>query len=511
MKLKMKKVLILTLLMIWAICGCGKKDEAATVSKNPKVRLIDVDDIIIQEEKEFLISIDPGHQGWDVDMSAMEPNAPGSSVMKMKATSGTAGRFSSIPEFQLNLDISLMLRDALVDKGYEVIMTREDNQTAISNSERAMMANEAGADVSIRIHANGSENSGASGALALITSPANPYTGHLYEQSDLFATCVLNSYCEATGFANLGIQQNDTMTGINWSKIPVMILEMGFMTNEHDDLKMADTEFRKVMVDGIVNGIEKYYEETHSVNSKAAGLDELGIQLEEIVSDRVNSGEQWAIYVKELAGGADAAVGNAQMESASLIKLFTAVTVFKHWEDMKSQEQYEGETLALMEKMICVSDNDAANTLVRRLGWGDAYSGMQKVNEYCRGNGYTETYMGRLMLDFDSTDDNYTSVKDCGKLLENIYNNNNVEGSETILQYMKKQERVGKIPAGLPQGAASANKTGELTDVENDVAIVFGEKTDYIICVMSGGLSDTYSARSKIVEVSAHTYQYIEK
>ena len=128
MKLKMKKVLIFTLLMIWAICGCGKKDEAATVSKSPKVRLIDVDDIIIQEEKEFLISIDPGHQGWDVDMSAMEPNAPGSSVMKMKATSGTAGRFSSIPEFQLNLDISLMLRDALVDKGYEFLADSPTNQ-----------------------------------------------------------------------------------------------------------------------------------------------------------------------------------------------------------------------------------------------------------------------------------------------------------------------------------------------------------------------------------------------
>lgn len=510
MKLKITKTLIWTLLVVLAVCGCGKKEEAKTVTKSQKVRVIDVEDIVIQEEKEFLISIDPGHQGWDVDMSAVEPNAPGSDVMKVKATTGTAGRFSSVPEFQLNLDVSLMLRDVLVDKGYKVIMTREDNQTAISNSERARMANEAGADVSIRIHANGSENSGASGALALITSPNNPYTGHLYEQSNLFASCVLNSYCEATGFSNLGIQQNDTMTGINWSEIPVMILEMGFMTNEHDDLKMADAEFRKIMVEGIVNGIEKYYEETHPVNSQEDGLNELGTQLEGMIADRVNAGEAWAVYAKDLSSGADVAVGNSKMESASLIKLFTAVTVFEQWEDVKSQEQYEGETLALMEKMICVSDNDAANTLVRRLGWGDAHSGMQKVNAYCQKNGYTETYMGRLMLDFDSTDDNYTSVKDCGKLLENVYNNK-VEGSETILQYMKQQERVGKIPAGLPQGTASANKTGELTDVENDVAIVFGEKTDYIMCVMSGGLTDTYSARNKIVEMAAHTYQYIEK
>ena len=58
---------------------------------------------------------------------------------------------------------------------------------------------------------------------------------------------------------NLGIQVNDTMTGINWSKIPVIILEMGFMTNEQDDRNMADASFREKMADGIVNGINVYY------------------------------------------------------------------------------------------------------------------------------------------------------------------------------------------------------------------------------------------------------------
>lgn len=212
-------------------------------------------------KKNILIAIDPGHQAWSVDMSAQEPNAPGSGVMKAKASTGTSGRYSGIPEYQLNLDISLMLRDELEKAGYDVIMTRENNETAISNSERAMLANNAGADISIRIHANGSEDSSVNGALALITSPNNPYTGHLYNDSYRLAEQVLDSYCQFTGFANRGIQQNDTMTGINWSEIPVMILEMGFMTNENDDMKMADGEFRKQMVAGIVNGIEKYYGE----------------------------------------------------------------------------------------------------------------------------------------------------------------------------------------------------------------------------------------------------------
>ena len=129
----------------------------------------------IPEKKGILIAIDPGHQAPDVDMSAKEPNAPGSNVMKAKATGGTSGRYSGIAEYELNLAISLMLREALQNEGYDVIMTREDNETAISNAERATMANDAGADIAIRIHANGSENSSANGALVLIGSAGNPY------------------------------------------------------------------------------------------------------------------------------------------------------------------------------------------------------------------------------------------------------------------------------------------------------------------------------------------------
>ena len=90
-------------------------------------------------------------------MSAKEPIAPGASEVKTKATGGTTGQYSGVPKYQLNLEISLKLRDALQVEGYDVIMTREDNDTAIRNVERAMLANDNGADVLIRIHANGSD------------------------------------------------------------------------------------------------------------------------------------------------------------------------------------------------------------------------------------------------------------------------------------------------------------------------------------------------------------------
>ena len=206
-----------------------------------------------------IIGIDPGHQSESVDMSAPEPIGPGSSEMKAKCTSGTQGTYSGVPEYQLNLEVSLQLKDELEQRGYQVVMTRTDNETAISNMERAQYAAAQGAEIYVRIHANGDDSHTASGALTMSPSQNNPYIPQLFEQSDRLSRCIIDSYCAATGFQNLGIQYTDTMTGINWSTVPVTILEMGFMTSQNDDLKMNDAEFQKTMVQGIANGIDSYF------------------------------------------------------------------------------------------------------------------------------------------------------------------------------------------------------------------------------------------------------------
>lgn len=206
-----------------------------------------------------IIGIDPGHQSESVDMSSPEPNGPGSSEMKAKCTSGTQGTYSGVPEYQLNLEVSLQLKDELEQRGYQVVMTRTDNETAISNMERAQYAASQGAEIYVRIHANGDDSHTASGALTMSPSQNNPYIPQLFEQSDRLSRCIIDSYCAATGFQNLGIQYTDTMTGINWSTVPVTILEMGFMTSQNDDLKMNDAEFQKTMVQGIANGIDSYF------------------------------------------------------------------------------------------------------------------------------------------------------------------------------------------------------------------------------------------------------------
>ena len=90
-------------------------------------------------------------------------------------------------------------------------------------------------------------------------SESNPYVSALYEDSNQLSWDILDAYCSVTGFTNWGVQYTDTMTGINWSSIPVTILEMGYMTNENDDRQMNDEAFQNVMASGIADGIDTYF------------------------------------------------------------------------------------------------------------------------------------------------------------------------------------------------------------------------------------------------------------
>ena len=233
-----------------------KEPEAGEEQKNQET---DANAQISETGNGKKIAIDPGHQGYNVDMSAQEPMGPGSSEMKAKATTGTQGSFTGVPEYELNLNISKQLREELKNRGYEVMLTREDNDTAISNKERAELATQYGADIYVRIHANGSDDSSVNGAFTMIPSAQNPYVGALHDKSYALGEAVINAYCESCKIKNSGVQIFDNMTGINWSTVPVIILEMGFMSNESDDTNMENPDFQKLMVQGIANGIYAYF------------------------------------------------------------------------------------------------------------------------------------------------------------------------------------------------------------------------------------------------------------
>ena len=225
------------------------ESAAAATSASPDLK---------PEGNGFLVVIDAGHQ--QQGNSGQEPIGPGASSTKAKVSSGTAGVSTGVPEYQLNLDITLQLRDELIARGYDVILCRETNDVDISNSERAAVANENEADAFIRIHANGSGSSSAHGSMTICMTPGNPFNGDLYEESRHLSDCVLDAYVAETGISKEYVWETDTMSGINWSQVPVTILEMGYMSNPSEDEKMQDPDFQKVMVTGIANGIDDYFE-----------------------------------------------------------------------------------------------------------------------------------------------------------------------------------------------------------------------------------------------------------
>jgi len=204
-----------------------------------------------------VVVIDPGH---DARANlATEPIGPGSSTRKIKDGGGTHGVVTGIREPDLTLDVSLRLRRLLRAAGVRVVMTRTRTSGAsMGNIARARIANDAGAALFLRVHADGASSASARGTHTLTPALRRGWTDDVYRSSRRAAALVQAELVRALGFPDRGIQERSDFTGFNWADVPVILVEMGFMTNPTEDRALALPTVRQRAALGLCRGTLRF-------------------------------------------------------------------------------------------------------------------------------------------------------------------------------------------------------------------------------------------------------------
>ncbi len=239
--------------------------------------------------------------------------------------------------------------------------------------------------------------------------------------------------------------------------------------------------------------------------------------LEKMVENRISEYDgDWSVYVKNLSTDESFTVNDRPMKSASVMKLFIMGTVYKAFESGKLERTEE--VMKLVNDMITLSDNYSSNQLLYLLGDSSYAEGIARVDEFIDEYGFSD-----MTIEYNGFNDptttmrtdayNQVAAKDCGKLLEDIYRRTwvNREISNEMESMLLAQNTRYKIPAGLPDGVLCGNKSGEMDTTENDAAIIYGEDCDYILVVLSSDWSSKDTAISRIREISAMVYEFLNE
>ena len=274
-----------------------------------------------------------------------------------------------------------------------------------------------------------------------------------------------------------------------------------------DDCYYVTDPFGKCLTNGKkkIKGLSYTFRKNGRGRRTSTNMKRLNTRLNSMIK---GYGGKWSVYVKRLDNNDSLTINNSTGFAASLIKAFTMASAYEQIELGNLQET--AAVKSLLNSMITISSNESYNEMVMRQSAShDFHQGRAVVNQYLKKNNYTKTQVHTSYGSYFVTDGkmNVTSVKDCGMLLESIYQGTCVskDSSKKMLNLLLGQQLRSKIPAGLPAGTKTANKTGENHYSDHDIAIVYSPECTYILCVMSFYSSN---APSKIASISRTVYQY---
>jgi N-acetylmuramoyl-L-alanine amidase len=188
------------------------------------------------------VVVDPGHGGSD-------PGAVG---------------INGLYEKSVNNEIAYRLRDILIDKGYEVVVTRETDRT-LSLQDRVEFARGSGADLFVSVHANAHPSKDVRGTMVLYHDAAKPNPDYpasdemkaLTPQSRHLAQLVLSSVLEQVPNTNRGLLQSSAYV-VRMGNIPSVLVETAFLSNAQDAKLLSSSSIRAKYATGIANGILKF-------------------------------------------------------------------------------------------------------------------------------------------------------------------------------------------------------------------------------------------------------------
>lgn len=174
-----------------------------------------------------MILIDPGH-------GAHDP--------------GAVAKSTGMTEKALNLMISRKVQDRLLLEGYDVLMTRETDIYP-KVPDRAVQANENEVDLFVSIHNNAAANPATSGLEVLYyPTPDNKVV------ADIFRAEIIKT----SAAVDRGLRKRPDLIVLNSTKVPAVLLELGYMTNAAELAKLSDDSYQELLADGIVSAIKQY-------------------------------------------------------------------------------------------------------------------------------------------------------------------------------------------------------------------------------------------------------------